>query len=176
MSAHNNTETLTLKRNMYSKSHVLSFWDKVNIKSKTTECWEWLGAKKPPGYGNVHLNNKFRLAHRVSWEIVNFEIPEGMVVCHICDNPSCCNPNHLMLGTSKSNAVDMVKKGRNYKGDALGSGVNNVNAKLDWDRVSEIRDLYINNIYNQYELAMLYEVAQPTIGAVVRNETWRVNE
>lgn len=167
--------TLVLKKNMYSESHVLSFWSKVDIKAKNTDCWEWMGAKKPSGYGNVRIDKKYRLAHRVSWEITNFEIPDGMIVCHTCDNPSCCNPHHLMLGTIKSNAADMVKKGRAYTGDTLGVGVNNVNAKLDWDSVTEIRDLYINNIYFQYELAELYGVTQPAIGSIVRNETWRVN-
>lgn len=171
----NSENSLTLKRNMYSKSHVLSFWKKVDIKAKTTRCWEWLGAKKPKGYGNVKIDNKYKLAHRVAWEIVNFEIPKGMVICHVCDNPSCCNPHHLMLGTIKSNATDMVKKGRVYKGDSLGVGTENVNAKLNWISVMEIRDLYNNKIYYQYELAEMYGVSQPAIGSVVRNETWRAN-
>jgi len=55
------------------------------------------------------------------------------------------------------------------------NGTNNVNAKLDWDAVKEIRDLYRNKIYHQYELAEIYGVSQPAIGAVVRNETWRIN-
>jgi len=102
---------IILRVNKYSDVYVKLFWDKVDIKPRRAECWEWRGAKKPTGYGNVRINKKCKLAHRVAWEIASFEIPEGMIVCHVCDNPSCCNPSHLMLGTISSNAIDMVKKG-----------------------------------------------------------------
>lgn len=149
-----------------------SFWSKVNIKDNSRECWEWMGAKKPKGYGNVRINRKYLLSHRVAFEIVNGKIPDGYIVCHICDNPSCCNPNHLMLGTHKSNVADMLIKNRQKKYSYATRMEKNVNAKLTKEKVMEIRNLYENKILNQYELAKKYSVSQTCIGYVVRRKTW----
>lgn len=89
------------------------FWKKVNRPSEG--CWEWLGAKSV-GYGRIFgRNNKLLLAPRFSWELVNGPIPNGLFICHTCDNPGCVNPNHLFLGTAKDNALDKVRKGRAIK-------------------------------------------------------------
>ena len=80
------------------------------IKGSTDGCWEWLGAKSNE-YGIFWLN-KNQLAHRVSYELFNGPVPEGIQVLHKCDNHSCINPNHLFLGTQKDNIQDCLKKGR----------------------------------------------------------------
>lgn len=95
------------------------FWRKV-AKGKPDECWEWQGHRERGGYGTVAFrkakNQPYqKLAHRVAWELSNTaDIPDGMFVCHTCDNPPCCNPNHLWLGTQADNNRDMIQKGR-YK-------------------------------------------------------------
>lgn len=79
--------------------------------NEQTECWECTTA--PDGeYGRIRLNGKQHLSHRISWEVHRGAIPDGMFVCHRCDNPSCINPEHLFLGTHLANMADMSHKGR----------------------------------------------------------------
>lgn len=79
---------------------------------------EWVGdclvypPTKRDGYGRIRVDGKSWLAHRFSWVLANGPIPEGMYVCHRCDNPPCINPEHLFLGTQTDNMRDMAAKGR----------------------------------------------------------------
>jgi hypothetical protein len=75
-------------------------------------CWNWKGSTTR-GYGTFKpTGSKIAYAHRYMWELLNGPIPEGLLVCHRCDNPTCVNPDHLFLGTKKDNVVDMYSKGR----------------------------------------------------------------
>jgi hypothetical protein len=75
-----------------------------------------MGAKLRHGYGSFGVSKKKSTqAHRFSWYLTNGEIPDGIYVCHKCDNPPCCNPKHLFLGTAKDNADDMRAKGRYWR-------------------------------------------------------------
>lgn len=146
------------------------FWMKVS-RSSPTECWLWIGAKKPTGYGNIRRDKKYTTAHRVSWEIHFGEVPNGMQVLHSCDNPSCCNPHHLMLGTSMSNHIDMVKKGRsnsNHKNRRYGE--ENSKHKLSADQVKEIRRKYIPGLIRQKDIGNEYGVSQVLVSLIIRNE------
>jgi|LakMenE18May11ns_1017448.scaffolds.fasta_scaffold9368776_1 hypothetical protein len=76
-------------------------------------CWPWLGFKNPKGYGQSSLNDKTMLAHRWSYQHhYGIVIPKNMCVLHACDNPSCCNPLHLSIGTNQDNVNDKMKRGR----------------------------------------------------------------
>jgi hypothetical protein len=82
------------------------------IIDNVTDCWEWQGGKQNIGYGMIRDENKMRTTHRVSYEEHKGPIPKGLCVMHSCDNPICCNPAHLSLGTHKQNMQDMFAKGR----------------------------------------------------------------
>lgn len=146
------------------------FWSKV-AKGKKHECWLWKGAKKPSGYGNIRRNKKYTTAHRLAWEITFGQIPADMQIQHSCDNRSCCNPSHLMLGTVMSNYIDMVKKGRsNSSHKNRKYGENNKNHKLTLFQVEEIRRRYIPGKVRQQDLGNEFGVSQRNISVIVRNE------
>lgn len=87
------------------------FWNKVN---KTEACWEWTAAIDPGGYGAFKVDGKKVNSHRFSWNLHFGSLPEGMLVCHTCDNRLCVRPDHLFLGSHQENHDDMVNKGRRF--------------------------------------------------------------
>jgi hypothetical protein len=102
-----------MPKRLSEEEFVESFWAKVD--KLDSKCWEWTGAKNKWGYGAVGKNYKILRAHRVAWELHhNAVVPNGLMVCHTCDNRLCCNPDHLWLGTAADNQQDMVKKGRHW--------------------------------------------------------------
>ena len=96
---------------MPQKTRKELLYAKFILKAKK-ECWMWTGYRTPDGYGRIQINYKRIKAHRLSWEVHNGSIPEGLFVLHKCDVRDCVNPNHLFLGTQKDNIHDAIKKGR----------------------------------------------------------------
>ena len=91
---------------------ILERFEEHTIPEPMGGCWLWSGACSSSGYGGFWVNKRMIAAHRWAYEHFVGPIPAGMCVCHKCDIKSCCNPDHLFLGTYADNAHDCVKKGR----------------------------------------------------------------
>lgn len=105
------SKSMKLVRNL--KTPIQRFEDKFK-KDDKNKCWNWTAYKTKLGYGSFSLDgtSKITWAHRASYILYVGEIPDGMFVCHKCDNPSCVNPNHLYIGTPKQNSRDRDLRGR----------------------------------------------------------------
>jgi hypothetical protein len=143
------------------------FWAKVE---KTATCWVWTACRHPQGYGQFGCAGRIVKAHRVAWELTHGPIPDGLQVCHRCDNPPCVNPDHLFLGTQRDNNHDCIAKGRakNLRGAAHGR------ARLSAEDVLAIRATHPAASYSA--LARHYGVSKATIAAVVQGRNWAHQE
>lgn len=150
-----------------SQDIVTRFWSKVNIVHG--KCWEWTAGLTDKGYGQFFYNGIHINSHRFSWEYHYGIIPFGKIVCHHCDNPKCCNPSHLFLGTNKDNAQDMVNKGRLKSGWATGS--QHCNTHLTEEDVIIIKTRLKNGDY-QKDIAKDFGVAQTAISRIKLGKTW----
>ena len=154
---------------------ILRFWSRVQ---KTNDCWIWTGSIfKTSGYARFcKYYGKDVIAHRMSWEIHNGPIPNGMYVCHTCDNRKCVNPAHLYLGTHQDNMNDRNRKNRQARGPAIAKGrfkrmgEDNGRAKLTKEQIESIR--LLKNDASQTELAKMFNVSQQQISRILRNILW----
>lgn len=150
------------------------FWRQVDVRGDD-ECWPWTAKSKVDGYGVIGLGGKCGkkvLAHRLSWQLHNGNIPEsdgyhGTVVMHLCDNPVCVNPKHLSLGTQSDNVKDMCKKGR--KVSRPPAGEDHKNSKLTEKIVREI----LVSKESGAQIAKRLGLSRSTINRVRSRETWK---
>ena len=91
-------------------------WSQVDVQEERWRCWPWLASFNTSGYGQIKTLGRTQLAHRVMYALEHGAIPPGMCIIHWCDERSCCNPDHLRLGTPQDNVADMVRRGRSMKG------------------------------------------------------------
>lgn len=133
-------------------------------------CWEWQGGKNcKGGYGRIKFGYDHHLVHRISYEYHYGKIPDGMEICHHCDNPICVNPEHLFLGTRSDNMRDMFAKGRHRPVN----GENNGNSRLTQKQVDSIRKEYSKGDVSQRGLARKYSVTQGCIAGIICHRTWK---
>lgn len=147
------------------RRHSDAYWEKLfwHRVIKEDGCWGWKGPILPNGYASSAWMGRSEGAHRISYRIHRGDIPKGVVICHKCDNPPCCNPDHLFAGTDGDNVRDCHAKGRNRNGST----------KLTPSIVMEIRRLAFDGYLKQSDIGHLFGAEQATISGIVRGDTWR---
>jgi hypothetical protein len=145
------------------------FWSKVDTSS---DCWHWKGSCQSSGHGRFHVDRVARPAHRMAYQFTYGPIPQGLFVCHRCDNRVCVRPEHLFLGSHADNMADMAQKGRSNP--PASKGEFNGNAKLTAADAQAIRELYSSGRYTYRELAKHYQVVPSTIAHIIKGRTWPV--
>ncbi len=168
---------IEIKTGHYKPEEIRSIWEKrKKIIVSENDCWIWQGAKSKDGYGHFGHNKVTILAHRMTYQLCVGDIPDKLHVCHNCpggDNPACCNPSHLFVGTDVDNVRDCVKKGRHTPASLPGES--NPSSKLTAEQVIEIRRLYKIESYRGYrkELAAEYNVSSCTIRRILDGKSWK---
>ena len=162
------------QKNRREKNIFLRFESNFKFNAEN-HCWEWFGPKDRNGYGVFFIKKekgKTRrgFSHRVSYELYRHKIPEGLLACHICDNPKCVNPDHIFLGTHKENTMDMIKKGRsrNARGEDAG------HSKLSAKQVLEMRKLKTGGIGGPtyLNLAKAYGISKNSAFLIINRKSW----
>lgn len=151
-------------------------WAKIDKRSEN-ECWPWLANKNNKGYGMIRAGGKAEkiLAHRVSYSLSKGDIPFGSIVMHSCDNPACCNPLHLSLGTMLDNCRDMDKKGRRVTVcnplniPPRHIGANHPHAKLTEEQAHEIKHSKESTKF----LCNKFELERSTIKRIRSGRGWK---
>lgn len=126
-------------------------------------CIRFTGHLDGEGYGRIMVARVKYMAHRLSYSLNHGPIPDGYIVRHKCDNPSCIKPEHLEVGTQADNIADKVSRGRQARGSGVGRAI------LTEESVREIR----SSPLKVSELSTLYGVSVVSIRNILRRKTWQ---
>lgn len=131
-------------------------------------CLVFLGWRNNNGYGQVRVGGRagrLELCHRVAFQAKNGPIPDGFVVLHTCDNPACCNPSHLKVGTQAQNLNDMAQKGRSGRGERAR------HAKLTTEQIMAMRAMRRRGC-SQRELSLAFGVSRSAVSMILAGKRW----
>jgi hypothetical protein len=152
---------------MARKKRNSGFWECMIVTE--SGCWEWQGYREPGGYGQIRINGKLHKTHRLAFELTYGESP--LVVRHTCDNPPCCNPNHLLGGTHADNVADKIERGRGRCGNLRGEQIGN--SKLTTEDVLSIRANYKTGNFTLKELGEQHGVTYSMAWLIVHRKKWK---
>jgi hypothetical protein len=159
----------------YSDDAVRGFFRKIDFtydNGMNNGCWIWCGSLNDKGYGTFGIRRNiedsvWKMAHRFMWELFNGPIPNGLFVCHTCDNRKCVNIKHLWLGTNSENMLDASSKGR------MPIGKDNIQTKLTAEQVIEIRELARTHTLTRKQIAEKYSIQIRSVFRILSGETWK---
>lgn len=143
------------------------FWERTDQSLGPNTCWPWLGSFDKDGYGSFWIDGESHRTNRVAYFLTHGEWP--LVARHSCDNPPCCNPLHILDGTTADNIRDRDSRGRHW----VVKGEEHVRAKLTIDDVQMIRLIHRTAFISQSEIARLFDVMPMAIHDIVRRITWK---
>jgi hypothetical protein len=154
------------------------FWAQVDRSAGPGGCWPWLRRKQKGGYGQLHTalfgRPRTQLTHVVAFFLHFGWQPcraNGLVVRHTCDNPPCCNPAHLVSGTQKQNVRDAIERGRMRPEHKARPGAGNGRAKLDDQKVAEIR-ARLTAGEPRRALRQEFGIGASVMSRIARRESW----
>jgi predicted XRE-type DNA-binding protein len=148
------------------------FWSKVDIQTPD-KCWEWQGSCTPQGYGQCWIPEIGYIgAHRMAYILTMGPIPDGLLIYHHCDNPSCVNPDHLFCGTHADNQADCKAKGRQFNGGSEAHR-GEINSKLTENEIREIRLLLKEGRQTHQEIAIKYRISKVAIDQISSGQNWK---
>jgi len=162
------------RRRLSEQTANARFWSRVR---KGPDCWIWTGSRLPAGYGRFLVGGKGVYAHRWSFVLAFGAIPDGLYVCHRCDNPQCVRPEHLFAGTALDNARDAKSKGRLTPSDRrseLSRGQNNGRAKLTEEAVSAAKRMRADGV-SYARIGVIFGVQRAAARKACVGLTWRAN-
>lgn len=138
------------------------------LRDPLTGCLVWTGGRARGGYPALSVGGKSRRVHRLVMErMVGRSLSSSEFVCHRCDNPPCCEIDHLFIGSVRDNVADQVAKGRQRRGEAINT------ARLSREQVEEIRRRYAAGDVSQDRLAVEYGIRQATVWQIIHRRSWR---
>jgi len=163
-----------LERMVSSEADLKRFQEKVEVRG-LDDCWNWKVSTNTDGYGQFAYypekgGKKINFqAHQIAYFLEHGDLPEGMCVCHTCDNPKCNNPKHLFIGTQADNTRDRDAKGRHISF----RGSTNATARLTESQVQEIRILWFVDKVRVGEIAKKFCVTRSCINGIVYGPNWK---
>jgi hypothetical protein len=140
------------------------------------DCWMWTGRLSKKGYGSMRVSGRRTRVHRASYELYKGPVPDGLFICHQCDNPACVNPDHLFAGTNSDNLQDAANKGRlSYQRNTENfmRGTGHKQSRLTEDHVRDMRSLYAEEGLSVNELGARFGISHVQAYRIVKRIHWK---
>lgn len=176
---------LPIPKSVQSEAFIRRFGRKLICNESMRDCIEWAGTRmdRGAGYGIVRIFGRAYLAHRLAYAIAHGDTPTTSLVCHTCDNPPCCNPDHLFLGTHLDNSLDCLSKGRNHAArgeshychlhpEVMPRGEENGFSYLTVSDVIRIRKLAASGVTYK-DIGKIVGTTPYNVQSIVYRKTWR---